>query len=70
VHMVAKHYGIRTDRYKLIHYHETDDWELFDLRHDPNEMNSVYDDPAYAEIRRGLKWRLIELQTRYGDSVE
>ena len=45
VHMVKRHYGIRTDRYKLIHfYYDIDEWELFDLKNDPNEMNNIYDD--------------------------
>src|SRR5690606_33337185 len=53
VHMVKRHYGIATDRYKLIHfYYDIDEWELYDLKEDPSEMKNVYDDPAYADIRR------------------
>jgi arylsulfatase A-like enzyme len=68
VHMVARHYGIRTKRYKLIHYYQTDEWELFDLERDPNEMSTVYDDPQYAEIRSLLERKLHELREQYGDS--
>ncbi len=68
VHMVKRHYGVRTDRYKLIHfYYDIDAWELFDLEEDPNELNSVYEDPAYAEIRDSLTDLLQALQEQYGD---
>ena len=41
-HMVKRHYGVRTDRYKLIHfYNDIDDWELYDLKNDPNEMHDL-----------------------------
>lgn len=60
-HMVARHYGVRTDRYKLIHYYYPwDEWELFDLQKDPDEMQSIYDDPAYAEVVKDLKQKLIK----------
>jgi arylsulfatase A-like enzyme len=45
--------GIRTPRYKLIRYANGDD-ELYDLLRDPNELSSVWSDPAYAAIRRQL----------------
>ncbi|MBS0011315.1 MAG: sulfatase [Bacteroidales bacterium] len=69
VHMVKKHYGVRTDRYKLIHfYYDVDEWELYDLEEDPHEMQSVYDDPLYLEIREQLKEKLEELRVYYGDA--
>ena len=67
VHMVAKHYGVRTERYKLIHFYETDEWECFDLEADPDELHSVYADPAYAEVVSELKGELDRLRTYYGD---
>lgn len=71
VHMVKRHYGIRTNRYKLIHfYYDVDEWEMYDLHEDPNEMKSVYDDPAYSEIQAMLHKRLEELRFQYGDSDE
>lgn len=71
VHMVKRHYGIATDRYKLIHfYYDIDEWELYDLKEDPSEMKNVYDDPAYADIRRELHEKLEALRTQYGDSDE
>ncbi len=70
-HMVKRHYGIRTDHYKLIHfYYDIDEWELYDLEKDPHEMKSVYNDPAYADIRQTLHRELDELRKKYGDSDE
>jgi arylsulfatase A-like enzyme len=70
-HSVKRHYGITTDRYKLIHfYYDIDEWELFDLEKDPNEMRNVYHDPAYAEIRKDLHEQLDRLMEQYGDSDE
>ncbi len=64
-HMVHRQYGIRTHRYKLIHYYELGEWELFDLARDPNELNSVYDHPQYTEILRTLERRLAGLRQEY-----
>ncbi len=71
VHMVKRHYGVATERYKLIHfYYDIDEWELYDLDVDPREMTNVYDDPEYANIRKMLHEKLEELQEYYGDSDE
>jgi arylsulfatase A-like enzyme len=67
VHMVYQHYGVRTDRYKLIHFLEPDEWELFDLQNDPDELNSVYGDPAYADVVGRLKAELPRLKEHYKD---
>ncbi|MBN2348547.1 MAG: sulfatase [Bacteroidales bacterium] len=68
-HMVKRHYGITTDRYKLIHfYYDIDEWELFDLENDPHEMNNVYNDTAYGEIKLNLHGELEKLRTKYHDS--
>ena len=70
-HMVKRHYGVRTGRYKLIHfYYDIDEWELYDLETDPDEMQNVYGDPAYAEVRADLHKKLIKLRLQYGDSEE
>ncbi len=70
-HNVQRHYGIRTNRYKLIHfYYDSDTWELYDLEEDPSEMNNVYDHPEYAGIRTAMHKKLIEVRTKYGDSDE
>jgi len=71
VHMVKRHYGIVTEKYKLAHfYYDIDEWELYDRFADPNEMMNVYGDPAYQEIVIELKNRLADLRTQYKDSSE
>ena len=68
-HAVKKHYGIRTERYKLIHfYNDIDEWELFDLQNDPNELHNLINDPAQAENIITLKQQLAELQVKYQDT--
>ena len=68
VHAVKRHYGIRTDRYKLIHfYQDIDEWELYDLEKDPHEMNNLYNDPSYSRIIKQLKSDLVQLQKQYQD---
>lgn len=69
-HWVLPHYGIRTERYKLIHYYTTGEWELFDLKRDPHEMRNVYHDPAYADVVRKLKAELEGLRRKLGDVPE
>jgi arylsulfatase A-like enzyme len=71
VHMAKRHYGARTKQYKLMHfYYDIDAWELYDLEKDPNEINNVYDDPAYANVVTELKAEIKRLQELYGDSDE
>ncbi|MCK5731328.1 MAG: sulfatase, partial [Draconibacterium sp.] len=56
---VPMHYGIRTERYKLIHfYDEIDSWELYDLKEDPSEMNNLIDNTDFSEIITNLKKQL------------
>jgi arylsulfatase A-like enzyme len=69
VHMVARHYGVRTDRYKLIHYYQTGEWELFDLERDPLELSSVYGEPSYAPVVEELRSELIRLRDLYQDET-
>jgi arylsulfatase A-like enzyme len=71
VHMVKRHYGVRTNRYKLMHfYYDIDEWELYDLEKDPSEMKNVYNDPAYAGVQQDMHVKLTELREKYGDSDE
>ena len=71
IHAVKRHYGVRTRRFKLIHfYYDIDEWELYDLRNDPSEMQNVYHEARYADVRARMKELLAEVQARYGDSTE
>ncbi|MBW2713675.1 MAG: DUF4976 domain-containing protein, partial [Deltaproteobacteria bacterium] len=65
VHNVQPHYGVRTGRYKLIHFYNIDEWELYDLKKDPNELQSVYGNPEYAEQVNQLKQELRRLRRQY-----
>ncbi len=67
VHMVNRHYGVRTERYKLARFYEREEWELFDLEADPHELKSVYGEPDYAGVQAELKAELRRLQAYYGD---
>jgi arylsulfatase A-like enzyme len=69
VHAVKRHYGIATEKYKLMHfYYDVDEWELYDRKNDPQEVNNVYDDPANAAIVKELKEKLEKLRVKYKDS--
>ena len=61
-HTVAEHYGVATQRHKLIRYPETDEWELFDLETDPNEMHSRYGEADYADVQKELNEELLRLR--------
>lgn len=68
-HKVKRHYGIRNSRYKLIHfYYDIDEWELYDLQEDPNEMSNEYDNPKYESIVTDLKNELEDLRRQYNDT--
>jgi arylsulfatase A-like enzyme len=80
-HKAPAHYGYRTQRYKLIYFYNDGmglrgsgyytyppEWELYDLQNDPEELNNVYDDPAYAQIREQLKAAMWREQARLGDA--
>lgn len=71
VHMVKRHYGVATERYKLMHfYYDVDEWEMYDLEKDPHEMRNVYNDEAYVQVREMMHQKLEELRRYYGDSDE
>ncbi|MGC1422896.1 MAG: sulfatase [Terracidiphilus sp.] len=63
--------GVRTDRYKLIHFFiEPQEFELYDLRTDPDEMNNLYGKPEYAELTAHLKERLTALRAETHDTYQ
>ena len=69
-HNVARHYGVTDGRYKLIHFYqlegrEIDDWELYDLENDPNELNNLYGQREYAQVQRQKLNQIKRLRTRF-----
>ena len=66
-HLVARHYGVRTQHHKLIYFYDFDQWELYDLVSDPKEVLNQYENPHYQGIVTDLKENLKRLRTQYAD---
>jgi len=65
-HMVKKHYGIRTERYKLMHfYDDIDSWEFYDLKKDPTEHYNAISDASYSDIIARMHSKLDSVQKAY-----
>ena len=64
-HSVARHFGVTTGAHKLIHFYHKDEWELFDLKKDPEELRSVYGESGYAKVQASLKKELQRLRQTY-----
>lgn len=69
IHKVARHYGIRTQKYKLIRFYQTSEWELYDLEQDPDERVNLYKDPQYQDILVDLSEKLGFLRLYYEDDT-
>ncbi len=63
-HRVRPHYGVVTDRYKLVHFYtpDVDYWEMFDLKNDPHEMQSVYGSAQHAVVQKQLGEEIVRLR--------
>jgi len=70
VHMIPRHYGIRNQRYKLMHFYQFDEWEFYDLKEDPDELVNLYNDPEYARRIQRAKKDLKALQKDYEDDSD
>jgi len=71
VHMVPRHFGIRTDRYKLMKFYQFGDvWEFYDLAEDPDELTNQYGNAEYADTIADLKKQLKALQDQYEDDSD
>ena len=69
-HHVQPHYGIRNERYKLIHfYYDIDVWELYDLKNDPNELNNIISSKEHKKLIHKLKNELYELKKLYKNNL-
>ena len=65
-HAVRRHYGVRTQRYSLIHfYNDIDTWELYDLKKDPMQMNNIYGKKGTEKLTKKLKDELKRLEKLY-----
>ncbi len=63
--------GVRTARYKLVHFFlEPQEFELYDLHDDPDEMNNLYGKAGYEELTAHLKERLAALRAETHDTFE
>ncbi|MCF0176443.1 MAG: DUF4976 domain-containing protein, partial [Bacteroidales bacterium] len=69
-HAVRRHYGVRTERYSLMHfYNDIDEWELFDLSEDPQQMHNIYGKPGTEGTVTRLREELVRLQKLYDDPI-
>jgi arylsulfatase A-like enzyme len=66
-HNTRAHYGVRTRTHKLIYFWKKDQWELFDLVHDPSELHNLYGQPGQEELTRALKAELARLKAAVHD---
>jgi len=66
-HNTRAHYGVRTDTHKLIYFWKKDQWELYDLAKDPDELHNLYNDPAQKEVVEKLKQELYRLKKELKD---
>ena len=64
-HAVPQHFGVRTQSHKLMFFPTTNEWNLFDLEKDPDEMKSVHDDPSYQQKREELAAEFKRLRKVY-----
>src|SRR5690606_19587334 len=65
-HMVKKHYGVKSKRYKLMHfYDDIDTWEFYDLQEDPKELHNAINDQKYQEVIKMMHQKLDSLQKLY-----
>ena len=82
-HNAWAHYGLRSHRYKLIYWYNSDlgqpgahgpdeppEWELFDCETDPLELVNVADDPAYADVFDEMLAQLDARMAEIGDVPE
>ena len=69
-HMIPRHNGIRTERYKLMHFYQFDEWEFYDLKNDPDELNNLYRDSDYRKLIEQHKAQLAALEEQYEDDSD
>jgi arylsulfatase A-like enzyme/lysophospholipase L1-like esterase len=65
-HSVARHDGVRDSRHKLMRFPDTDEWMLFDLEKDPQEMKNIFANPAHVAVAEKMKILYAEIKKQYG----
>ena len=71
VHMVPRHYGVRTDTHKLMKFYQFgDEWEFYDLENDPDELTNQYDNPEYASKIAEVRKELERVREHYDDDSD
>ena len=70
VHMVPRHYGVRTETHKLMHFYQFDEWEFYDLENDPDELTNLYNDPSQTAKIAEIKKELTRLREYYDDDSD
>ena len=71
VHMIPRHYGIRTERYKLIHFYQFgNEWEMYDLEEDPDELTNIYGKSSKETLQKDLKKQLVAIRKFYDDNTD
>lgn len=66
-HTVLQHLGVRGERYKLIYFYPVNEWELYDLKTDPQEQKNLIRSVAHQKIVVQLKTALLKLRDQYDD---
>jgi arylsulfatase A-like enzyme len=69
-HNTRAHYGVRTETEKLIYFWQKNQWEMYDLRDDPLELDNRYSEPAAAGALASLKAELSRLKQEVRDRDE
>ena len=64
-HMVHRHEGVYDGRYKLMNFYEIEEWELYDLETDPQEIENQIANSEYADVVKRLKGELERLRVEY-----
>jgi len=69
--MIPRHYGIRTKRHKLMHFYQFgEEWEMYDLKNDPDELSNLYGKKETLKLQNKLKQKLKKLQKTYEDDSD
>ena len=71
VHMVPRHYGVRTETHKLMKFYQFgEEWEFYDLENDPDELTNQYNNPEYADKIAEVRKELDRIRTHYEDDSD